>query len=127
MLAGALAVLGEVVRLATQCAAETEAVTRAQLMAASKLAELASQITPLEAVQNSPFPDDPEWVYSIAIAPTEQPGVIAVQVDVAQATATTPQPVSCALVRWMLDPAFVADEPLSTEDSQGSGSTGSAR
>ncbi|OHB77087.1 MAG: hypothetical protein A2W31_01820 [Planctomycetes bacterium RBG_16_64_10] len=116
MLAGALVVLGEVVRLASQCAAETEAVTRAQLLAASKLAELTAQITPLEPVQNIAFPNDPDWVYSITTAPTDQPGMIAVQVEVSQDARVAQQRVACTLVRWMLDPRFSAAEPPEEEN-----------
>lgn len=112
ILAGALVTLGEVIRLASRSATETQVWTRAELLAASKLAEIAAGITPLDATNQTPFPDNPGWVYSITVAPTDEADLVAVQVTVEQKPVAGQEPMSYSLVRWM------ADSNLTTGESE---------
>ena len=74
ILAGAMAVLGEISRLAMQNATGARDLARAQLLAESKLAEIQAGITSPDAVENTAFdtstdsPDPAEPVGSIRSA-----------------------------------------------------------
>jgi prepilin-type N-terminal cleavage/methylation domain-containing protein len=121
ILAGALAALGEVVRLATRSAAETRDLARAQLLAASTMARVATGEIAPEPVQGGIFPEDPNpdnpsWMYAIAVEPTGDPALIALQVIVTQIV-TTGQPVEYSLTRWLPDPNYAAAE-LSEEATE---------
>ncbi len=69
--AGAIAVLGEVSRLALRNAATARDLAQAQLLGETKLAEIASGITPPDPVEKTPFtsssqsadPDESAWLY----------------------------------------------------------------
>lgn len=126
ILASALAALGEVVRLATRSAVETRTLTRAQLLAASKLAEITAAITPPEPVVNARFPDDPEWAYSIAITPTGEPALISVQVTVTLVQATGQPPLEFCVVRWLADPDYAAAELSAETDTSATEGTSSS-
>jgi prepilin-type N-terminal cleavage/methylation domain-containing protein len=121
ILAGALAALGEVIRLATRSAAETRDLARAQLLAASTMARVATGEIAPEPVQGGIFPEDPNpdnpsWMYAIAVEPTGDPALIALQVIVTQIV-TTGQPVEYSLTRWLPDPNYAAAE-LSEEATE---------
>jgi prepilin-type N-terminal cleavage/methylation domain-containing protein len=115
ILAGALAVLGEVLRLAARQADETRNLSRAQLLAASKLAEITSGITYPAAAQGVPFESDPGWLYGIALEPAAAQGLVAVRVTVTQQQAGRVQPVEYSLVRWIRDPNDVGTGAASDE------------
>ncbi len=104
ILAGSLAVMGEVVRLAVRNAESARQLTQAELLAASKLAEITAGITLADPVQDVPFELQPEWTYTIAVDLTDDVGLIAVRITVAEAETTGRQPLEYTLVRWMLDP-----------------------
>jgi prepilin-type N-terminal cleavage/methylation domain-containing protein len=122
ILAGALATLGEVVRLAIRSAAETRDLARAQLFAASVMAEIATGEIMPDPVQdaifpNDPNPDDPSWVYAIAQGMTTDPAVIAVQVTVTQVLDANQTPIEYSLTRWLPNPNYAAAD-LSEEATQ---------
>src|SRR5262245_65035612 len=72
ILAGALAALGEVMRLADRNATLADGETQAQILAASVMDELSAGSRELTAVDQVPFNtnDDPPWVFSIALDQT---------------------------------------------------------
>ena len=82
ILAGAMAVLGEVNRLALRNAAAARDLARAQLLAESKLAEIQAGITSTASVDNMPFDaatenldsSEPGWKYSISSKATDEDG-----------------------------------------------------
>lgn len=122
ILAGALAALGEVMRLADRNAAAAEDETQAQILAASILDELEAGSRDLTAVSQSPLNtgDDPPWVFSIDIEPTQYDELVAVKIRVEQQMETRLQPASFELVRWLPNPNYV---PPTTDDGTGTSST----
>ncbi|MCC7475271.1 MAG: prepilin-type N-terminal cleavage/methylation domain-containing protein [Pirellulales bacterium] len=125
ILAGALAALGEVMRLADQTAGMTESETQAQILAASLIDELASGARQLSAVSQSPLDSsaDPPWVFSIAIENTNFQELVAVRVLVEQQLDTRLQPARFELTRWMTNPDYVPEETSSTEGSTNASSS----
>ncbi len=109
ILAGAVAVLGEVARQGLETARIARDLTYAQFIGDSLLAEITSGLIYPEAVDQAPVDEvsDPSqmgWVYSIDMESTEIEGLVAVRVTVSQALPEEKHPVRCSLVRWMQDP-----------------------
>lgn len=125
ILVGALAVLGELVSLATRNAQLATDLTQAQLLCESKMAEITSGISPPQAVQRTAFDTDPQWLYSIDYGAASQPGLIALQVTVTQDLPEEKRPAEFTLVRWMRDPGAELPEESTEEDSSSSQSAGS--
>jgi general secretion pathway protein I len=122
ILAGSLAALGEVMRLADQNAAATRDETQAQIIASSVMDELIAGVLPLTAVNQSPVAveSDPPWVFSIALEQTGYAEMIAVRVLVEQQADARLQPARFELVRWLPNPDYV---PPSTGSQSSSGSS----
>src|SRR4051794_3037251 len=125
ILAGALAALGEVMRLADRSASTAEDETHAQIFAASIMDELAAGSRELTAVQQSSLEtgDDPPWVYSVEMEQTQFNELVAVRVRVEQQLEARLQPAQFELTRWMPNPDYV---PPDTGDSSTSSTAGSS-
>ncbi len=132
ILAGAIAVIGEVSRLGLRNAQRARELTHAQLLCESKLAELVVGAEPLEAQQNVPLgtvadgSGDPDWLYSVEVNSTDQTGLVEVRVTVSKEPSTGSQPVSFSLVRWMLDPNATSTEESTSETSTTNAASGGA-
>jgi type II secretion system protein I len=119
ILAGCIAVIGELVRLGSRQAEEARELTTAQLLCESKIAEIAAGVIPAEAASSVAFENDPRWLYSIAINSLDQEDLLDVRVTVEQSEPTRQQPLSFTLVCWMLDPSLaLMEEPaeMTTDD-----------
>ena len=135
ILAGALAALGEVMRLGDQNANLARDESQAEMLAESVMAELACGARAPTNVNEAAFDlaFEPPWVYSIAIEPTDYQELVAVRVSVSQQLPPELQPARCDLVRWMMNPDFVtsllsaqqaaADAASSSSSSSGSSSS----
>jgi hypothetical protein len=125
ILAGALAALGEVMRLGDQTASMTEGETQAQILAASMVDELAAGARSLTAVNQAPLDlnSDPPWVYSISLENTGFQELIGVRVLVEQQLDARLQPARFELVRWMANPDYVPPETEEQTDSAASSSS----
>ena len=133
ILAGALAALGEVMRLGDQNANLARDESQAEMLAESVMAELSCGARAPTNVNDAAFDlaVEPPWVYSIAIEPTEYQELVAVRVSVSQQLPPELQPARCDLVRWMLNPDFVtsllsAQQAAADAASSSSSSSGSS-
>jgi len=116
ILAGAVAVLGEVARHGLETARIARDLTYAELLCESKMAEITSGMTSpdpvdraaAEAVSNT---TRLSWVYSIETEATEIEGLLAVRVTVEPDQPDEKRPIRCSMVRWIQDP----DATSSTE------------
>jgi hypothetical protein len=115
ILAGAIAVLGEIARQGIESTRIARDLTYAQLLCESKMAEIAAGIElpdPVDRarIENIDDPTQLNWVYSVEAEPTEIEGLLAVRVTVTQDMPEERRPVRCALVRWMSDPNVEVEE-----------------
>jgi type II secretion system protein I len=126
ILAGALAALGEVMRLADRSASTAEDETHAQIIAASIMDELSAGSRELTAISQSPLDtgDDPPWLYSVQMGQTQYDELVSVRVRVEQDLEPRLQPAQFELVRWMPNPDYVP--PNTGDDSSTSSTTGSS-
>ena len=117
ILAGAVAVLGEVARHTMRNARAVRDSSRAQLLCETKMAEICAALAPLEPVEAAPLAqtDDqgqPEWFYSVAVDSIDQEGMMAVHVTVTHGRSPEGRPLRVSLVRWILDPRAAPAAPL---------------
>ena len=127
ILAGSLAALGEVMRLADQNSALARDETQAQIIAASVMDELVAGARLLEPLNRVPldYETDPPWLCSIAIEQTGYVELVAVRILVEQQADARLQPPRFELVRWLPNPDYVPAE-TSTSSSSSSGLGGPA-
>ncbi len=126
ILAGAIAVLGELGRMGLRNARFARDMTQAQLLCESKLAEIAAGITLPEPVNSARFEQEVgdgqiDWLYSIETADVDQQGLLSVRVTVAQDLPAEKLPVEFSLQRWIIDSSSTSYQGSTSEDS---GSTG---
>jgi len=130
ILAGSLAALGEVMRLADQNAAMTGDETQAQIIAASIMDELVAGARMLSAVKQSEYEDmsDPPWLFSIVLEDAGIEELVAVRILVEQDIEAHLQPARVELVRWLPNPNFQSTTSAaeSTSPSTTSGSSASS-
>lgn len=126
ILAGALAALGEVMRLADRSASTAEDETHAQILAASIMDELSAGSRELTAISQTPLEtgDDPAWLYTVEMGQTQYDELVCVRVRVEQQLEARLQPGQFELVRWMPNPDFVP--PSTGDDSSTSSTSGSS-
>ncbi len=112
ILAGAIAVLGELTRGGLDHARRARDLAQAQLLCESKMAEILAGYEALEAVSDVPFGTGriPDWLYSVETLSLDQDGLLELRVTVEQDLPPEKRPVECTLVRWMIDPAVFATE-----------------
>jgi len=124
ILAGSLAALGEVIRLADLNSSMGGDETQAQIIASTVMDELISGYRPAEAVNRAVYDEtmDAPWVYSVSIEQTAYEELVAVRVLVEQQTESQLQPVRFELVRWLPNPDFT---PAETGEESTGGSTNS--
>jgi general secretion pathway protein I len=109
ILAGTIAILGELVSLGVRNARAARDMTQAELLCESKMAEIAAGILLPEAVQSTACETDPDnWLYSLAVEPTDQEGLLSVTVTVVQDLSPDKRPAQFSLVRWIRDPNAIA-------------------
>jgi type II secretion system protein I len=127
ILAGSLASLGEVMRLADQNASMTRDESQAQIHASSIMDELVAGARDLVAIDRGQFDfvTEPPWVYSVVIEPTAYDELVAVRVLVEQDIDPRLQPARFALVRWLPNPDYIP--PTTSSSSTSSSSTGAAQ
>jgi type II secretion system protein I len=134
ILAGALAALGEVMRLADRNAQMVRDESQAQILASSVMDELLSGARTASTVNQAAFDynTDPPWVYSIAFDQTPYEELVLARVRVEQQLPPEQQPAHFDLVRWFPNPDYIATDTSqqsttsssSSSSSSGSGSSG---
>jgi type II secretory pathway pseudopilin PulG len=136
-LAGSLAVVVSISRTSMINATSARDTTQAQLLCESIMSQLMNGMIEFESVYDEPvldFPDsgasnpndgnDYKWTYSVEINTLDDYGLLEVIVTVTQYLPNNPsrEPISCRLVRWMLDKA-AAKEALESESAASSSET----
>jgi len=127
ILAGAVAVLGEIMRAAGRSAADAQAETRAQLLACSLMDEMVTGVLePTEQTRVALETDDvAPWVYSVTFGTLNLEGLMSVELIVEQDLEKQFNPVRYRLVRWLPSVTEAAEEDEEeSEDSQESSEEG---
>lgn len=109
ILFGAMAVLGELARHGLDSARRARDTAVAQLLAESKLDEIAAGAVEPDPVTREPLGTverlgEVDWLCSIALEPTSERGLVALRVTIEQDLPPERHGVAISVVRWMLDP-----------------------
>jgi general secretion pathway protein I len=131
ILAGAVAVLGEVARQGLETARIARDLTSAQLICESIMSQITAGIVQPEAVDRAQVdaisdPNQAGWLYSIETEETDIDALISVRVTVTQDQPEARHPVHSSLVRWMQDPNATLTSGSSNSSSSGSSSGSSS-
>ncbi|MBP88264.1 MAG: type II secretion system protein GspI [Planctomycetaceae bacterium] len=106
ILGGALATIGELMRIGARNAEIARDKTTVQLLAESTMAELEIGFLPLQAQGQAPVADveyQDDWLFSVDVQPIDDAALVAVQVLVEQSPEIYSRPVSFKLTRWLID------------------------
>lgn len=109
ILGGALAIIGELIRIGARNAAIARDLTTAQLYCESKMNEAASGVIDLENLETETLDEEGEWMCAITTEGLDQQQLMAVTVTVGQNPDVFARPVSFSMTRWIIDPAYVAE------------------
>jgi hypothetical protein len=129
ILAGALAVLGEITRQSLQNATYARDITRAEFLCESKLAEIFTGASTTDAVENALLEvdeDNRSWLYSVSTQQADDLGLLAVTVSVTCDTSATPAPVA-TITRWMIDPNMTLSAGTSSTGTSTGTTSGSTQ
>jgi prepilin-type N-terminal cleavage/methylation domain-containing protein len=128
ILGAALAMLGEVMQLASRHAIEARAETQAQSLATSLMDQLQAGAIELESASRQALEvdDTTPWVYSVTIADTAFAGVQRVEVVVEQDLEARLTPVKFRLVRWFPTVLELPESASSSPSAGAGGQTGGA-
>jgi general secretion pathway protein I len=122
ILAGAVAVLGEIMAIAGRHGREAQAGVRAQLLASSVMDEILSGLVEVNQVSKQPLEsaDTVPWVYSVSVENTTITGLSAIEVIVEQDLEPQFSPVKFTLKRWYAVPSTTSTP---TDAATGAGGT----
>jgi prepilin-type N-terminal cleavage/methylation domain-containing protein len=109
ILGGALAIIGELIRIGARNAAIARDLTTAQLYCESKMSEAAAGVIDLENLETEQLDEEGEWMCVITTEALDQQQLIAVNVTVGQNPDLFARPVSFSMTRWIIDPSYVAE------------------
>ncbi len=103
ILAGSIAVLGEVMSIASRSAAEAQAEAQAQMLASSVMDEMLAGVTELTNQARQPLSSDSAipWVCTVILGDTDFVGLMSVEVLVEQDVEKQFHPVKFRLLRWL--------------------------
>lgn len=103
ILAGSLAVIGEVMSLADRNATDAAEESRAQILAGNVMDEMLAGFMELTNVSRVPLETETSqpWVYSVLVTSTNFEGLAAVEVLVEQDVPEQFRPIKYRLVRWV--------------------------
>ncbi len=125
ILAGALAILGEIMSSADRSASDAQAETRAQQLASSLMDKILCGA--IESTDQARAPmeveDSVPWVYSVTISPTTIQGISSIELLVEQDLEQKFDPVKFRLVRWVGPADESAEDSSSEQDSDSSSSS----
>jgi hypothetical protein len=118
ILAGALVVLGELVRIGTRAGSGARDLTRAHLLCESIMSEVLAGAVELDPVRRVEMPGDPDWLYSIGLATLEEEGLVALEITVEENTESRKHRLTYSLVRWIPDPGIEIPEEVEEDEEE---------
>ncbi|MGY8766895.1 MAG: type IV pilus modification PilV family protein [Pirellulales bacterium] len=128
ILAGSMAVLGQLIRFGFRNARQAQNLTEAQMICQTLMDEVIVGLKPVDPVTQVPIDMDSElygtlpasdstWVYSIDWEPSSIEGLIAVNVLVERANVTSLNEYDhFSLIRWIPDPEMELEEQPDSSD-----------
>lgn len=114
ILAGAVAAIGELVRVGVHNAEVARQLTRAEMLCESISDQIAGNAIAATSTSGVQCEDDPRFLYSVSVDQANQSGLLSVQVTVVRDLPVEEHPVPFKITRWMIDPS-IESQQMSTE------------
>jgi Tfp pilus assembly protein PilV len=108
ILLGCVIVLSQLAGLGRRHANNAEDMAKAQYLCQNKMNEMLAGMDAIDPADNEAIEDAPGWLFSVAIEPLSQPGLVAVRVTVSQEVEEGQTGREFTLVRWVRDPELQA-------------------
>ena len=120
ILAGAIAVLGEVMSIAGRSASDAQAEAHAQMLASSMMDELMAGSVEMLNLSRQPLVTESAipWVCSVTISDTALIGLMSVEVLVEQDVEEQFRPVKYRLIRWVSTEQETTDAENPTSETE---------
>ena len=112
ILGGSLVVIGSLVNLGYQHAVNTRLRSDANIICDTTMAEVAAGVLELQTSGNQVVETNPDWIYSVNVGDSDQPGLKVVTVQVSQQTQTTRVPIIVTATRFMVDPDYEPEQEV---------------
>lgn len=119
ILAGSVAVTGELMRNGMMNAQAARDLTRGELVCESVMSQVVTGALAPSSASDVPFDDDNRWLYSINVESGQLQGLLIVTVSVHRDAAAGQLVTPCKMVRWMIDPEYAATMSSVTAPAQG--------
>jgi general secretion pathway protein I len=126
LLAGAMAMLGELCRLGLRNAQEARDLTRCEMVCDSIVSQIVAGAMATSAVSGAAWDEDPRWLYTVDTQTTNQAGLIQLHVTVARDLPPEKHPVQCTIYRWMVDPGLEQAEAAQAQSAAENSTTNSS-
>ncbi|MFK7769190.1 MAG: hypothetical protein AB8B55_18360 [Mariniblastus sp.] len=110
ILGGSMVVIGKLYQLGYRSAVQVRVRNEGNILADSKMAELAAGVLELETVGDTPIENAPGWLYSIEIQPSLQAGLFMATVSVRLEQESNVLPTGVSIVRFVPDPDYEPEE-----------------
>ncbi len=110
ILGGAMVMIGQLYHLGYRSALQARMRNDANIIADSKMAELAAGVLPLESSGNNMVEEFPGWSYSVDLQSSLQPGLFMATVNVSYGDQSNNVPTSLSIVRFIPDPDYEPEE-----------------
>jgi general secretion pathway protein I len=110
ILAGSVAVMGELMRNGMLDAQKARDLTRGELVCESVMSQVVTGALSPSGVTDVPFDDDTRWLYSIVVEspPSQLQGLLSVTVSVRRDAQAGQIATPFKMTRWMVDPEYAA-------------------
>ena len=102
-----MGIIGRLYFLGYRSAMQTRYRSEANMIADTKMAELASGVLPLDGGGGS-IDENPEWRYAVEVQQSQQPGLLLSTVTVTRSDEVIP--ITVSLVRFIPDPDYEPEE-----------------
>lgn len=110
ILGGSMVMIGNLYFVGYRSALIARLRSEANILADSKMAELAAGVLPLESAGRGPIPESPGWVYSVQLQDSFQAGLFLVTVAVEREDDVSSVPTGVSIVRFIPDPDYEPEE-----------------
>ena len=106
ILAGAMFLIGELIRVGARHAVTASDLSTGQMHCESVFNMLETGLLPMTGISQAAFELDPSWNYSVELQPQQIPGLLSVRVSVTRGV--QPQgPATMQMTRWMINLDYV--------------------
>jgi len=112
IMGGALAVVGNFIFMGAKSARKTRWVSEGQILCDTKMAEVSAGVISLDGANGVSVDENPNWVYSVSVQPSELLGLLTVKVTVQPAPGIAARFEPITLTRLIPDPNYEPEESL---------------